>query len=98
METLRIQKVHCMWYIGVLNNTLAVKGVFTILIKKLEQIVIHVYSNQQGGCHIYKGVIEVNFMEVAYVYSYETECPTVLFKWHFVNEVMRFKVFGGYKK
>lgn len=67
-----------MLYIGVMNNTVAVKGVFTISIKKLEQTLIHMYSFQQGECHRCKEVISVKFMEVAYVYSYVTECTSLL--------------------
>jgi len=40
-----------MLYIGVMNNTVAVKGVFTISIKKLKQTLIQMYSFQQGECY-----------------------------------------------
>jgi len=35
------------------------------------------YSIQQGECHRCKGVTSVKFMEVAYVYSYITECTSL---------------------
>jgi len=61
-----------------MNNTVAVKGVFTISVKKLEQTLIHIYSIQQGEHHRCKGVISVQFMEVAYVYTYITVCTSLI--------------------
>jgi hypothetical protein len=66
-----------MLYIGVMNNTVVVKGVFTISIKKLEQTLIQMYSVQQGECHRCKGIVLVKFMEVAYMYNYVIECTSV---------------------